>query len=141
VTADVQVVTHPDDTLPRVLVLSFGGELDYTNADRVRRRVAGLLTPEHRSLILDLSDLTFCDSTGIRAFLALRALINERGGVISLTDLHPRLSRVFQTTGLARFFSVRPTRADALAEARDRESGGPAPAVPASAPPPPAADD
>ncbi|MEV7970794.1 STAS domain-containing protein [Sphaerisporangium sp. NPDC088356] len=119
-TAAVHLVPHPDDTLPGALVVALSGELDYTNAERLREQVLALLTADHQCLLLDLADLTFCDSTGIRIFLALRTLIGERGGVISLTDLHPRLARVFQTTGLVQFFTVRPTRADALAVLRAR---------------------
>lgn len=126
-TVAVQIVPHPDVGLPSTLVLSLSGELDYTNAEALRGCVVALLTPGHRALILDLADLTFCDSTGIRIFLALRTLMNDRDGEISLTDLHPRLSRVFQTTGLVRFFSVRPTRADAVAEARGPSPEGPGP--------------
>ncbi|MEU8271699.1 STAS domain-containing protein [Sphaerisporangium sp. NPDC049002] len=123
-TAAVHLVPHPDDTLPRTLIVALSGELDYTNAESLRERILALLTDEHRSLVLDLGELSFCDSTGIRIFLALRTLVGERGGVISLTDLHPRLVRIFQTTGLARFFAVQPTRADALAALRARTPEG-----------------
>ncbi|MER5425993.1 STAS domain-containing protein [Streptosporangium roseum] len=112
-TAAVHLALHPDDTLSQTLVLALSGELDYTNAEQLREQALSLLTDDHRCLILDLAGLTFCDSTGIRVFLAMRALIIDRGGVISLTDLQPRLARVFQMTGLVQFFAVQPTRADA----------------------------
>ncbi|MFC4592060.1 STAS domain-containing protein [Sphaerisporangium corydalis] len=121
-TTAVQLDPHPDDTLPRTLIVALSGELDYTNAEQLRQQAVSHLTPDHRNMVLDLAGLTFCDSTGIRIFLALRTLITDRGGVISLTDLHPRLSRVFQTTGLVKFFAVQPTRADALAELRAQPS-------------------
>ncbi|MFC7640350.1 STAS domain-containing protein [Streptosporangium lutulentum] len=72
------------------------------------------MTGEYQRLVLDLSGLTFCDSTGIKVFLALRTLIDERSGAIALTDLHPRLDKVFQMTGLGQLFAVYPARADAL---------------------------
>ncbi|MFC7640459.1 STAS domain-containing protein [Streptosporangium lutulentum] len=117
-TAAVQLTPHPDGTLPDTLIVALSGELDYDNAEVLRAQILVLLTGEHRCLVLDLAELAFCDSTGIRIFLALRALIDERGGVIALTDLHPRLVRAFQMTGLVRFFAVHPTRADALAVLR-----------------------
>ncbi|MCW2881088.1 MAG: anti-sigma-factor antagonist [Sphaerisporangium sp.] len=131
-TAAVHLDPHPDDTLPQTLVIALSGELDYTNAEELRARILALLTAEQSCLVLDLADLTFCDSTGIRIFLALRTVIIDRGGVVSLTDLHPRLDRVFQMTGLVHFFAVQPTRADALAVLRAHPPGAAArPRLPA----------
>jgi anti-sigma B factor antagonist len=122
VTDAVQLALHPDGTLPRTLIVALSGQLDYDNAEAMRAQALVLLTDEYRCLVLDLSELTFCDSTGIRIFLALRALIEGRGGVMALTDLHPRLARTFQLTGLIQFFAVHPTRADALAMLREQPS-------------------
>jgi anti-anti-sigma factor len=122
VTDAVQLTPHPDRTLPRTLIVALSGRLDYDNAEALRAQMLGLLTDEYRCLVLDLAELTFCDSTGIRIFLALRALIEDRSGMMSLTNLHPRLIRVFQLTGLVQFFAVHPTRADALAVLRDQPS-------------------
>ncbi|WP_371786079.1 STAS domain-containing protein [Streptosporangium subroseum] len=122
VTDAVQLALHPDGTLPRTLIVTLSGELDYDNAEALRTRFLALLDDDYRCLVLDLTKLTFCDSTGIRIFLALRELIDDRGGIIALTDLHPRLVRIFQMTGLVRFFAVHPSRADALAILRDQPS-------------------
>ncbi|GAA3817115.1 STAS domain-containing protein [Sphaerisporangium flaviroseum] len=113
-TAVVQLAAHPDDSLPEVAIVSFTGELDYTNAEQLRQDVLGVLTPEHRHLIVDLSELPFCDSTGLRILLALRSLIDDRGGTVALSGLQPRLNRIFKVTGLFQFFAVQPTVADAV---------------------------
>jgi anti-sigma B factor antagonist len=115
VTDAVQLAPHPDGTLPRTLIVALSGELDHTNAEVLRVRTSALLTSEYDCLVLDLAELTFCDSTGIRVFLTLRALVDDRGGTIALTDLRPRLSKVFQITGLVQLFAVRPTLVDVLA--------------------------
>lgn len=114
-TSAVQLTSHPDPALPDALIVELAGELDYTNSTPLHHRVLGLLEDGHRHLVLDVGGLTFCDSTGIRVFLALRTLITDRGGIIALSDLTPQLSRVFEMTGLAQHFTLRPTRADALA--------------------------
>jgi anti-sigma B factor antagonist len=95
-----------------MLVLT--GELDHTNAEQLRDDLLRLFEPQHRHLLLDLTGLTFCDSTGIRIFLAMRQLTLQRDGVITLAALNARLAKIFQMTGLTSAFAVHPTRAEAL---------------------------
>ncbi|MER5646636.1 STAS domain-containing protein [Streptosporangium sp. NPDC002524] len=113
-TSAVQLDPHPDPTLPDAVIVALAGELDYTNTDHTHQRILLLLEGGHRHLVLDVGGLTFCDSTGIKIFLALRTLIADRGGLIVLSDLSPHLERIFEMTGLTRFFTLRPTRAEAL---------------------------
>lgn len=47
-----------------VLVVSVTGEVDLTNADAMEAAVESAATP---AVVLDLSDVTFLDSSGIRA--------------------------------------------------------------------------
>ncbi|GAA3000506.1 STAS domain-containing protein [Streptosporangium longisporum] len=114
-TSAVRLDSHLDPTLPDVLIVVLGGELDYTNTEHLRYRVLELLEGGHRHLVLDVGSLTFCDSTGIRIFLMLRTLITDRGGIIVLSDLPPAIERIFVMTGLNSYFTFQPTRADALA--------------------------
>ncbi|MEV0195575.1 STAS domain-containing protein [Nonomuraea sp. NPDC050691] len=89
-------------------VLALAGELDYITAAQLRADMESTLQPEHRHLVLDLSGLEFCDSTGIRLFLVFRKLILERGGSIALAGLTSRLERVFHMTGLSQAFDLYP---------------------------------
>ena len=54
------------------------GEIDMSNAVRVRERIAGFVTPEDWAVVLDLSELTFIDSTGLYAVSVLAERLQER---------------------------------------------------------------
>jgi anti-sigma B factor antagonist len=114
VTAPVQLTEVPTGD-EHTCVLALAGELDYTNATALRTDIEASLTPGHRNLILDLTGLQFCDSTGIRVFLGLRRLILEGGGTIALAALNSRLERVFRMTGLTSAFNLFPTLQQASA--------------------------
>ncbi|WP_433240778.1 STAS domain-containing protein [Streptosporangium sp. CA-135522] len=103
-----------------VPVVALSGDLDFTNAEQLRDDIHTILAPDHHDLVLDLTDLDFCDSTGIRIFLAIRKLLQERGGTVALTGLNSRLTRIFRLTGLVQAFIIQPTVADALALLRSR---------------------
>ena len=55
----------------------------------------------HRELLLDLTELTFCDSTGIAAFVRGDNIVAADGGWLRLTGATGRVARVLQVTGLA----------------------------------------
>ncbi|WP_182901691.1 STAS domain-containing protein [Microbispora sp. H10830] len=97
-----------------VLVVALDGALDYTNAERLRQDVEAALGEEHRELVLDLSGVNFCDSTGIRILLSVRKLIQERNGAVTLAGLNARLARIFRVTGLISAFIVVPGLAEAV---------------------------
>ncbi|GAA3079779.1 STAS domain-containing protein [Streptosporangium carneum] len=121
-TAVVHVTAVPDDTLEQVSVLALSGELDYTNAERFRHDLHEAVGPEPRDLVIDLTDLSFCDSTGIQVFLAVRKLVHDRGCGIALANPHHRLERLFHLTGLTQAFGIRPTVAEAVESLRSRRS-------------------
>ncbi|GGO61411.1 STAS domain-containing protein [Nonomuraea cavernae] len=114
-TAPVHMTQVSADTGAGVCVLSLTGELDYINAAELRSDIEGVLAPEHRNLVLDLSGLEFCDSTGIRVFLIFRKLMLERGGSIALAGLTSRLERIFRMTGLSQAFPLYPSADQATA--------------------------
>jgi len=61
-----------------LIVATVVGEIDMSNAVRVRERIAGFVTPEDWAVVLDLSELTFIDSTGLYAVSVLAELLAER---------------------------------------------------------------
>jgi anti-sigma B factor antagonist len=129
VSAAVTVTAVSNDTLEDDLLeleemslLALTGELDYTNAERLQHDLQEAIGPGARDLVIDLSDLSFCDSTGIQVFLAVRKITQDRGGSIALTGLQPRLERLFHLTGLASAFGIQPTVTDAVEVFRSRQS-------------------
>lgn len=61
-----------------IVVATVSGEIDMSNAVRVRERIAGFVTPEDWAVVLDLSGLTFIDSAGLYGVSVLAELLEER---------------------------------------------------------------
>ena len=61
-----------------LIVATVVGEIDMSNAVRVRERIAGFVTPEDWAVVLDLSGLTFIDSAGLHGVSVLAELLEER---------------------------------------------------------------
>ena len=68
------------ETRSDVAVLRLSGELDADTATRLHELLAELLERQVPRIVVDLSDLKFCDSVGLSAFITARQVITARGG-------------------------------------------------------------
>ncbi|GIF14770.1 STAS domain-containing protein [Actinoplanes teichomyceticus] len=86
---------------PDLTRLAFHGELDLATADRVQEQVAAALAAgPPRRLVLDVSALTFCDSSGIDALLNARACARARGVACQVVGAHGIVRRSMAATGV-----------------------------------------
>jgi anti-sigma B factor antagonist len=99
----------------RTHVVSPHGEVDAVTAPRLGRRLLSLVEEGKTRLVVDLSNVTFMDSTGIGVLLnALRQLRARRNGGLVLVCPTERIMRPFQITGLTDQLGVFASREQAL---------------------------
>jgi anti-anti-sigma factor len=83
----------------RTFVLS--GELDMAGGEELQSAVRQGCEEGTDDVALDLSELTFIDSTGLRAVVSVHDLCRERGVEVALIPGGRAVQRVFELTGLA----------------------------------------
>jgi anti-sigma B factor antagonist len=104
------------DADPDVAILVLGGEVDYEVSPQVRARMMRAIKAGSRRLILDLSDVTFIDSTAIGVLAgAVEKLDELGGGSLSVVCTHEKVIQIFEITGLESVITVHSSRKDALA--------------------------
>lgn len=81
-------------------VVAVSGELDLCTVPGLHELVASQIAAGRVRLVLELSELTFCDATGAGELLRCRRLLRERGGRLSLLQVSPQVRRVLRITGL-----------------------------------------
>ena len=93
--------------LDGVAVVRLVGELDLGEAEHAQQVATRALARSDRGpLILDLSDLAFCDSSGMRALIGIK---REAGGYerdVILRGLRPGIRRVLELVGLLEQFTI-----------------------------------
>jgi anti-anti-sigma factor len=97
---DVQVVSQDDR---RTLLLS--GDLDISSADQVEAMIHQALRPGTASVVLDLSEVAYMDSTGLRVIVAIAQLCEQHGSEFALVPGPPEVQRVFELTGISEHLS------------------------------------
>ncbi|MBU2663347.1 STAS domain-containing protein [Actinoplanes bogorensis] len=101
-----------------VAVLHLRGELDSDTASQLHKLLADLLERPVPRIVVDLTDLKFCDSVGLSAFITCKQVIDARGGWLSFAGANPFLTQLMETVGLSRYFAIFPEVDDAIAAAR-----------------------
>jgi anti-sigma B factor antagonist len=105
-----------------VAVVELGGELELHNASLLREELAALCAVEKPSVIVDLSMLTFMDSTGIGVLVQGFKAARARSGTLALVCPSQRLMRLFEIAGLTSALLFFGDRADAEVSMRESRS-------------------
>ncbi len=87
-------------------VVSVTGEIDLYTAPRLQSELTAALNESPARLIVDMSGVDFCDSTGINVLLAAHRHARERGGELQLAGPGSATRKVLQVTGLESVFTV-----------------------------------
>ena len=82
--------------------LSLSGELDIASAPRLEEVAREAIAPAISTLVVDLGGITFIDSSGLRALIALNDLGAEEGVTLELIAPPERARSVFHITGADR---------------------------------------
>ncbi|MEU5455147.1 STAS domain-containing protein [Streptomyces globisporus] len=104
-------------------VLRISGELDLVTSPVVRQSVHEAVAEGQHDVVLDLSDVFFCDSSGVGVLIASRRLMKSCGGRLRLilpargAEDGSHVNKVLGALGVRRLFDV---YADALS-ATDEE--------------------
>ncbi|MFJ6214555.1 STAS domain-containing protein [Streptomyces sp. NPDC092296] len=98
------------------VVVAPSGELDHDTAELLREPLERCLDDGVARIVVDCSELLFCDSTGLNVLLAARMRAEEAGGAVHLAAMRPAVARVFEITGAEIVFRVHASLDEALAE-------------------------
>jgi anti-sigma B factor antagonist len=89
------------------VVLSLAGEIDLYTAPRLQSELTATLSgAEPAQIVVDMSAVEFCDSTGMNVLLAAHRLARERGGDLALAAPRPAVRKILEVTGLRSVFTV-----------------------------------
>lgn len=88
------------------VILALAGELDMASAPTLEGALQDDALARGEALILDLEELGFIDSTGLRAVLQARQLCRDRGQQFAVTPGSQQVQRVLTITGLAEHLPV-----------------------------------
>lgn len=102
-----------DQFINGVLVVGIHGRLDGTNANQVETYLSKAIDDGHTKLVLELSELEYISSIGLRVFLAMGKKVSKTG-YIRLAALQPQVFDVFHMSGFDTIFQIFNNAEDAV---------------------------
>lgn len=96
-------------------VVAVSGEVDVYSAPALKDSLSELMQSGASTVVVDLTDVAFLDSTGLGALVEARAATTEAGGSLPIVCNHERILKLFTITGLDGVFSIHPTVDEAVA--------------------------
>jgi anti-sigma B factor antagonist len=102
-----------------VVVLVAGGEIDYSASPQLSERLSERIDSGITRVVLDLSTVTFIDSTAIGALVSAATRLRERGGgtlAVVCPEENRQIVRIFEIAGVDSVIAMHGSREDAIAE-------------------------
>jgi anti-anti-sigma factor len=95
--------------------ITLAGRMDILGVGQIETLFAGMCASPRMSIIVDLSQVDFLSSIGIRAIITNAKSVSLRSGNFVLFGMQPPVQHVLQVSGLDKALSISETFEDALA--------------------------
>ena len=95
-----------DKTTGNIWIVSSRGRLDQSLNPQLEQSLTDLLEDGHTRFIINLSEVTYINSGGLRCLVSAWRRAKEQGGDLVLCGLNPRLEEIFSLVGFDRVFHI-----------------------------------
>lgn len=95
-------------------ILSVAGEIDVYTAPQFREAVDNIIAAGQKHLIIDMSDVTYMDSSGFGTLLSATRRLRPQGGTINLVKCSASIDRILRITRLNTVFNTYDSIEDAI---------------------------
>lgn len=96
-------------------VVPLEGEIDLHVSPQIGSRLATIIQGKPKKLIVDLSQVTYIDSSGLAVLIEAMQNVGGYGGSFALTGLQDGVRPIFEIARLDQVFRIYPDTAAALA--------------------------
>jgi anti-anti-sigma factor len=102
-------------TSGHVNVVAPSGRIDTTTSPSVEDTLQTIVSGGARDLVVDLRQVEYISSAGLRVLLVAAKRIRDLGGRLVLCDMTEPVRQVFQLAGFLPLFAIEPSREAAVA--------------------------
>ncbi len=86
--------------------LLVSGRMDAENAPQFEQQCRACIAEGLTGLVVDLGELTYVSSMGLRSFVSVAKTLQDKGGALRICRLRGLVKQVFEITGLLESFPV-----------------------------------
>ncbi len=89
-----------------IWMVGVSGRLDQKQTTELELTLQGLVNEDHLNLLIDLSEVSYINSGGLRCLVTIWRQTRHRGGNLTLCGLNTRLAEVFSIVGFDKVFDI-----------------------------------
>lgn len=102
------------ENLKRVDLITVKGRIDSSNASEMDEALQGVMNDGRYNIVLDLSEVTYMSSAGLRALVSALRESKKRRGDVRIASPSERVVEVLDLAGLAPLFEIYENRTMAV---------------------------
>jgi len=87
-------------------VVRLVGDVDMATSPAVKNALAELVEGGHLAVVVDLSEVTFMDSSGLHVLVDMQRRLSDAGGKVVLRKPGPAVGKLLQITGVGPMFQL-----------------------------------
>ena len=103
-----------EDRKPGVLILGLSQRLDAATAKIFEDKILAVIEAGDRGLVIDLAQLEYVSSAGLRVFLLAAKRLNAVDGKLAVSGLNEHVRQVFDIAGFSSILNIYPSRDEAV---------------------------
>ena len=88
------------------LVITLSGRLDTITSPQLEEEISHISLDEIEIIILDIKELEYISSAGLRLILKIHKKMSAKGGVLKLINVNEMISEFFYMTGMSDFLDI-----------------------------------
>ena len=94
-------------------ILKIGGFLDAHTAPNLEKAIQNLVDDGRHKIIVNFTDLSYISSAGLGVFMGFIEQIRSHGGDIKMSNMTPKIYRVFDLLGFPTLYDIFDDEAEA----------------------------
>ncbi|HUC99414.1 MAG TPA: STAS domain-containing protein [Candidatus Polarisedimenticolaceae bacterium] len=103
-----------EDRITDVVILGLSGKLDATTAKSFEDKILADIEAGDRRVVIDLSQLDYVSSSGLRVFLIAAKRLRSKDGKIALCSLKDDVQHVFDLSGFSSILAIYGSREEGI---------------------------
>lgn len=95
------------NTRDKLLIVNFNGELDHHSAEEIRKEIDKVYFEKRlKSIVLDLKNLNFMDSSGIGLIMGRYKNVLDNDGKLYIINVSSRVEKILKMSGILKIVQM-----------------------------------
>lgn len=104
----------------KLLIVKINGDIDHHSCEEIRSKIDKEITLRNpKSILFDMEQVGFMDSSGIGVLIGRYKLIVNNGGKAGMTNVKPQVVRLCEICGLQKIIQIYPNKKQAIASIKE----------------------